>query len=281
MANLRIVTANAIDGATISASSTASELLTADNLKLPYKTLVHRASGTSVTYTVSLPGTQKIGMVGLAFTNLSPSATIEVGSWPSWTDFTVDPPVVHMGTTGPQTAAAGQIGAAGFESTTGVNSFTYGGGKYASVYFGHQDLSSFTITINDPGNPDGYVEVGNIIAGDWWTPSRNASYGSSATVVDLTKNERTEAGDLLSSRGPRSRKLNLVFNDFDAADRDAIWALMRYNGLSRPFFASLFPEDGNRAAEQAFQIYGKLSTLSALTCANYSSYSTSMEIEEV
>lgn len=278
--NLRIVLDNVMDRAAISASSTAG-LLTVDNLKKPFRTLVHRAGGTSVTYNVSLPGAMTIGMVSLAFTNLTANATIEVGQWPSWLDTTVEPPVQHFGTTGAQQASGGQIPVYGFDNTNGVNSFAFGGGAYATVYFGHQNLSSFWITINDPGNPDGYVEVGTIIAGDWWTPSRNASYGSGVAAMDLTKNERNDAGDLLSQRGPRFRKLTLPFNDFDPADRAALWTLMRYNGLNRPFFASLFPDNPDKGLEQAHQIFGKLTTMSAVAVANYASYTTSLEIEEV
>lgn len=281
MANLRIVTNNVIEKATISASSTAG-LLVAGNLKKPFKTLVHRSTGTSLTYTVTLPQAQPIGMVSLAFTNLSPTATVEVGTWPTYLDTTVVPPVQRYGTSGMQQAAAGQAPAWGFDGVTnGVNSFPFGGGAYATVWFGNVMLSTFTVTINDPGNPDGYIEVGHLVAGQWWSPSRNASYGASASAMDLTKNERNDAGDLLSQRGPRFRKLTLPFNDFAPEDRAALWALIRFNGLGRPFFASLYPEDGDKAREQAHQIFGKLATLSAITNANYASYTTSLDIEEV
>lgn len=278
--NLRIVTNNVIDRATISASSTAG-LLTVDNLKKPHKTLVHRASGTSVVYTVTLPAAEQIGMVSLAFTNLSPTATVEVGTWPSFLDTSVDPPVQRFATSGAQQAAQGNAGSWGFGNTPGVNSFAYGGGTYATVWFGNVSLSSFTITVNDPGNPQGYVEVGYIVAGHVWTPSRNASWGASASVQDMTKNERTDGGDLMSSRGPMYRKLTLPFNDFDPVDRAALWALIRYNGLSHPFFASLYPEDADKGREQAHQIFGKLTNLSAISNANYASYTTSLDIEEV
>jgi hypothetical protein len=261
--NARIVADNAALRATVSASSSVGTFLPGNLIKTG-KTLVHRAGGTSVTYTLSWPSAEMIGMVALAFSNLTKNATISVNG------VTV------------QAAQEQEPAPYGFEGLSRVSAkSTYGGGTYATVWFTPSAMSSISLTVDDPGNPDGYIEAGYIIAGNWWTPTRNVSYGASAGVGDNTKNERNDAGDLISDRGPVFKKLTLPFNDFDAADRHALFDILHRNGLSRPFFASLFPDNTDKSVERAHEIYGKLSNLSAVSVANFTSYTTTLEIEEV
>lgn len=283
MPKMRLVMDNAADRATITASSTAG-LLTVANLKKPYKTLVHRAAGTSVTYTLTWPSPQRISMVAFPMCNFSENATVEVGTWPAGFDNTTVPPTPIFATTGPVQAAQGQASAAwGFDATAGggVNSFPYGGGAYAAVWFYPQTLSQITVTVNDPGNAAGYVEAAYIVAGDAWTPVYDPVYGASVTAMDDSKNERSDAGDLLTSRSFRYRKLSLPLSFVDPSDREKLWNFLRMHGTSRPFYVSLFPDDDDKNREQAHQLYGKLSTVAALVVASCTTYSTSLEVEEV
>jgi len=74
MPNLRIVPDNAVGrAASLVASSTAGALVAA-NLASDVKSSVHRATGTSVTYTATWAAAEPIGCVALPFCNLSPSA---------------------------------------------------------------------------------------------------------------------------------------------------------------------------------------------------------------
>lgn len=74
MPNLRIVADNAVGrAASLVASSTAGSLVAA-NLASDVKSSVHRAAGTSVTYTATWPAAEPIGCVALPFCNLSPTA---------------------------------------------------------------------------------------------------------------------------------------------------------------------------------------------------------------
>lgn len=282
--NLRLVANNLVlaPTTTISASSSVGLLVPA-NLKKTGRSLVHRAGGTSVSYTLSFGGSRRVGMVALPFTNCTENATIEVGSWPSFLDTSVDPPVQRFATSGVQQGARSDIGAPyGWEKPNGgVNSFAYGGGRYLVCWFGNVNVSSLTITINDPGNPDGYIEAAYMVAGEWWSPSINASYGAGASFEDTSKHDRSDAGDLITARGVVSKKLTLPFSDMGIEDRTQLWGLLKACGMNRAFFVSLFPENPDYNKSAQYQVYGKLATIGALTIPNYSQFATSLDVVEI
>lgn len=279
--NLRIVANNLVLAPTTVISASSVGLMVPSNLQKTGRGLVHRAGGTSVSYNLSFGGSRRVGMVALAFSNVSPSATIEVGSWPSYLDTTVEPPVQRYATSGVQ-GAKGDISAPyGWESPAGgVNSFAYGGGRYLTAWFGNVDVSSLTINVNDPGNAFGYIETAYMVAGEWWSPSVNASYGASAGMEDASKHDRTDDGALFTTRGTVSKKVVIPLSDMTADDRRQVWNLLRGCGMSRPFFASLFPENPDGTKEEQYQIYGKLASIAALGHPNYSQFSTSLDIVE-
>jgi hypothetical protein len=75
MSNLRIIADNAIDRATLTASSSATNF-PVTNLQLPRKSDVWRATGTSARLTASWASPETVQGVALPFCDLSPTATI-------------------------------------------------------------------------------------------------------------------------------------------------------------------------------------------------------------
>lgn len=281
--NLRLVANNLVlDATTTIGASSSVGLMLPENLKKAGRGLVHRAGGTSVTYNLSFGGSRRVGMVAFPFINVSSQATIEVGSWPSFLDTTVEPPVQRFATSGVQQGARSDIGAPfGWELPSGgVNSFAYGGGRYLVCWFGNVNVSSLTISISDPANAYGYIEAAYMVAGEWWSPVTNVSYGAGAGMEDTSKHDRSDDGGLITSRGTVSKKLTLPMSDMSVEDRTQLWNLLRGCGMSRPFFASLFPENPDSNKEAQYQIYGKLASIAALTIPNFSQFATSLDIVE-
>lgn len=314
--NLRIIYQNILDlsGTTITASSTASAATPTTNLKLDSKSQVWRsASQTSTSYTspsgdtlyrpvanlvITLTSAQIVGGVIFPFCNLSQTAKIRVRGY-TGTAALVGTPAVQN-TTDPGGGVAG--GTLIFDSTVttaapyqnfglwnwgsiplGVNSYSYGGGTYGRVWIPTpQACTSILIEIYDPACVSPYIEISRIVAGSYWSPKYNTSFGLSTGSQDLSQHERSESGDLITNRGIRYRNMKFELTWLPPEDRLEFTRILRGNGLPRPLFISLFPNNSeDYEKEQAHQIYGKLSTLNDITHPIFEMYSTSIEIEEI
>ncbi len=282
MPNLRIISDNAANRGNISATSTVGALVAA-NLLSDIKSSVWRAANTVATLNLVFPSSELVGGVALPFCNLTSSATIRVIGYGDAGETVFD--------TGNVAACAyaplGQfdwgrqaIGGNAYRRG-GANDFAYGGGSCASVWFEHALVRSLAIGLIDIDNPDGYIEASRVIAGSYWSPHYNADYGASLLAQDSSKHYRTDAGDLMTDIGTRSRKLSFNLGQLPPVERSRLMAVLRGNGMAKPVFVSLFPESDDPLLEQDHQIYGKLPEMSAVSMSNYNSYSAPLALEEV
>jgi hypothetical protein len=165
----------------------------------------------------------------------------------------------------------------------GVNSYSYGGGTYGRAWISVPGAcTSLLIELVDTQCTSQYIEISRIVAGSYWSPKYNTSFGLSTGSQDLSQHERSQSGDLVTNRGIRYRNMKFDLNWLPPADRLEFTRILRGNGLPRPLFISLFPDNVDEYdKEQAHQIYGKLSTLNDVTHPIFEMYSTSIEIEEI
>lgn len=307
--NLRIIYNNVLDlsTTTIAASSTASTTATpVSNLKLDSKSQVWRSASTGVAnqdnsglYTVranlvvTFTSNNIIGGVMLPFCNLSSAATVRVrtytGTAPTPGDTSNSPTAVATGTL---VSDSTKLTACPYQTfglwnwgtvPLGVNSYSYGGGTYGRIWLPNQlACTSILIEIEDLQCVNPYIEISRIVTGAYWSPKYNTSFGLSTGSQDLSQHSRSESGDLITNRGVRYRNMKFDLNWLPPADRLEFTRILRGNGLPRPLFISLFPDNSeDYEKEQAHQIYGKLSQLSDITHPIFEMYSTSVDIEEI
>lgn len=276
MPNMRLVYDNPADVATLAASTTAGSLAVT-NLQDDRKGQIHRSTGTSVQYTVTWLSGKLVKMVALAFSNLTATATMRVRGYAVATDLT---PLFDVAAApcAPAPFAARQDNE---QPALGVALSAYGGYSHAVRWFTGGSVQKLVIDVADPSNPAGYVEAARLIAGNYWSPTYNPDYGAGLAFPDATKNTRTEAGDLLSERGTRGKKLTLNHSLMPTADRQTMMDLFQVNGLSMPVFVSLFPEDAEPGREQKYMLFGKLSQMSQTQLSSYNRYQWPLEFEEV
>lgn len=266
---------------TLSASSSVG-LLVAENMRKDLKSFVWRSSGTSATLNVNFGSSQWIRGVVLAFTNLSAVATIQVnGIVDGIAPDPLNPDANKYNTTGYAVPAEAVKPWDWGPAPTGANTYSYGGGNYARFIFPSVLTSSVTITINDPGNTDGYIEVSRLLVGNVWEPKYTADYGASVGVQDSTQNNRSDAGDLISDRGYRHRTMSIDFSTLSTVDRNALYEIMRSSGIGRPMLVSLFPYDLNNQMERDHMIYGKLSSLDQISMQFINMFAGNITIEEI
>jgi hypothetical protein len=275
--SLRIVSDNAADRATITASSTAGTLA-ASNLQTDIKTQLWRSTGTTETLTLQWASPEFVSMVSVAFANTTSVATIQVQGYTEPTDST------PSFDTGVQFANPSTLDDS-FDwggVALGSNAYSYNSaGSYATVWFATKSVKKIVITLADPTNPAGFLQAARMVAGGYWSPENNCEYGVEVTYGDMSKQERSDAGDLHTDRGPRYKILSLDVTMMPKADRNKMWRIFGANGMTYPIFFSLSPEGEDTMEEQIFQVYGKLSKLSGMKYQYLNQFNTHLDIEEI
>jgi hypothetical protein len=170
----------------------------------------------------------------------------------------------------------------GFTPLQAASAYGNGGGAYARHWLpAPVPALGLAIDIKDPANLQGYVEAGRLVAGDYWSPANNPDYGASVTIMDASTHARSDAGDLWTDFGTRARKMPLQLSALPAADRTALLGIVRRNGMSGAMLASLFPESADLELERDHTIFGRLSSVSAMSIPYFDLYSMPLEIEEL
>lgn len=147
--------------------------------------------------------------------------------------------------------------------------------------------NSFTSSGVTYGATNIYIEASRLIIGPYWSPKYNTDYGLSNTVKDMSTHDRTDAGDLITKRGPRYSTLSFDLKWLDQADRIQLTKLLIGSGMSKPIFISLFPDNTDTGLavdyekERAHQCYGKMVQVPGVSYSTLDIYSTQIEIEEV
>jgi hypothetical protein len=272
MSNLRIVSDNAAERATLTASTTAGALV-ATNLQTATKSDVWRATGTSATLTLTWSAAELASCVAL-LGNFSPTATIRVRGYSdsAGTTLVLD--------TGAQLACpAPAMRLRGWSAAQAASAYAFGGGAYGRIWFAQTSVQRLVIDLVDTNNLQGYVEAAWAVVGPYWSPVYNAS-AASLEPVDTTELYRTDAGDPGASAGYIFRRVPINLSAMPSADRATFVGLLR-NSRAYPILVSVFPESADLALERDNMIYGHRSKDSSVAIQYAAAYSTTIEIEEV
>jgi hypothetical protein len=288
MDNLVVIYENLVDqtgNITLTASSTAGST-SLSNLANNTKSKVWRSTATSATFLAALSPSRNVTSVAIPFCNLTATATIRVRGFSS--NPTLSGTTVVGGT---QVWDSGTILACPWASNlvaglstppSGVSVYSYGGGKHARCYVPNNDtVTGITIELVDTSNTAGYIEAARLVIGSYWSPTFNTSYGLSIEPVDLSKHERTDSGDLVTTTLPKFNKLSFDLKYLNEEDRVELIKIIRTNGYSIPMFVSLFPYATDANKERDYQIFGKVSSISPITHPTLSIYSSQLILEEV
>jgi len=278
MANIRILYDNAADRATLSASSTAGSLVAA-NMQGTIKSSVWRSTSTSATITATWTTAEVVAAVILPFCNLTSQATVRVRGYA-----TTSSPTPLFDTGAVYACPAPALGLWGWGQPLGVNAFAYGGGTYGRVWVSNPaQVAKVVIDIVDTTNTAGYIEVSRLLIGDYWEPEVGPEAGSATmSVNDTSKHYRTDGGDQLTDVGTKYRKQSFSLPWLaSASDKAKMWNILWGNGMARPVFISMYPNNSDVTLEQANQLYGKLVTSPVMSTPYFNRNSATLDIEEV
>jgi hypothetical protein len=281
MPNIRILYNNVADDCSSIAADSTSGTLVAANLLTDIKTEVHRSTSTTVRYTLEWASLQTLNMVALPFCNLTSTATIRARLYTNTSDVVGSAtPAVDSGAV--LACAYATLGTwAWGAAPLGVNAFSYGGATYGRVYFTAAQGRKLVVDVVDVDNTAGYIDAARMVTGYYWTPEKNPAYGASVAPNSNTQGRRTDAGDLRTERRPQHRALKIELHYIgNEEDRATVYDLLVGNGMTRPVFVSLFPENADPRREQAHQVYGKLVD-SEMSAPSYGVFAAPLQVEEI
>lgn len=280
MPNLRIVSDNALDRAATLVASTTSGLLAASNLLNDRKSMVWRATVmTATTLTATWANGETLSCAALAHCNLSPTSTIRVQCYDATSAGVL---LLDTNTLQPNALACPAPARVphGYTAAQAASAYANGGGAYARIWFAPTSgVKRMVVTITDSGNLQGYIEAARLIAGQYWSPTINAS-AAPMTPVDTTAIYYNDAGEQLAEAGTIRRKVSIDLNTMPEPDR-AVAANMLMNSRAHPIFLSIYPESAFPALERDHMVYGRRTKDSSIDVQNSITYGITQEVEEV
>ncbi|MGG5810946.1 hypothetical protein [Falsiroseomonas sp. CW058] len=136
------------------------------------------------------------------------------------------------------------------------------------------------IYIEDPDNPDGYIDIGRFVAGDAMSPATNISYGFNVRYVDPSEVVRTLGGRRIVRALPSYRVAEMEFG-FLSKD-EAMGQIFEWQkaGKGSDVF---FVKDPDETAEKRARtmIYGALTDIQPIREVMLDLYSFGAAIEEL
>jgi hypothetical protein len=226
MSNVRFLSTMKFDTATITASSAASGLPAANAVDT-FVAKVWRTTGkTSEWIKFDLGSAKKNTMIAIFGHNLTSGATVTVQA--NSTDAWIPPSYSHAVTWNAQ----------------------------AMVLFLDQTYRWWRIAIADTGNPDGYIEIGRICAGEYYEPAVNVTDGIQRKVMDPSTIEESEGRQGYAVEKETYRTYEVQFTGIALAQQQELETIFRAVKTIRPLVFALDPDN----APETDTIYCRITT---------------------
>lgn len=270
--NIRILSDNAADRATVTSSSTIAAGLPLSNLKTNLRGQVCRSLTNSLDLTLEWSELESVGVVVLPLTSLLASSTIRVKAFLNTAD------TVPLVDTGVVYAAPGAVLENwDFSQPLNVNAFSDTDLPTVVCFLGELvACKKVTIEIVDPDAS--FIDVSRLVVGPYVELKYGASYGAASSLIDLTKNTRAESGDSISDWGPKARSLSFDLEWISEPDRAKVRQIL-FKGIGKNLFVSLITNSDDPVLVRDYSIYGKQAQAGSMSFAFYQNHSTKITIE--
>lgn len=159
---------------------------------------------------------------------------------------------------------------------------TYTGWETATRSFWFDEtfvVTSARLTISNADNPNGFIEIGRVYAGEAFSPTFNVDLGHIFKWETDVKSNPTAGGTVHTLDAATYRKLSFNLSHLSPADRSNFADLTRILSTHKDFFISLRPNVGG-AVERDYSFAAKFEEIPSLK-AEASRYETQCKIREV
>lgn len=243
-ANVRIITPNDADTATLTAAPAMLASLPVTNLQDQTRARVARTDGLPATQTIygNWPAPKPISAFAIVRHNLSAAATVRFRAWDGED---------QTGTLLRDSGAV-QLG----EDIPGYGEFAYGMVPYGASVFSDWPVAfysywfdvviarSFQIDITDVGTVAGYMEASRLFVGKYFEPLVNFNWNGDCHWEEDSTQERTGGGTLRTDAKPPYRVWQFNLDYLTSGERATLMQICRQIGLRNDLFISMYPEVG-------------------------------------
>ena len=151
--------------------------------------------------------------------------------------------------------------------------------RYSQIWLDDTFAKSFKLTIKDPLNTDKFIDITRIYMGQHFEPNYNFSYGHELGLDSNEQQFRTDDGSLFGYDTPKWRTQKFSLNYTSDLNRPLLSNAIRYAGLSKDWFVSMFPgAGGQKEIEYAFAC--KFTDLAGIKAAAENIFQSNISIEE-
>lgn len=277
MSNIRMLVVNDFDEATVAlASGTAVPTLPVSNLQLYNNSRVFRALGTAFSLTGNFNGIAVLSAFVLWRHNITAAGKIRIELF------------AGANQTGTKVYDSGEVNALPQVALIDwqwqiepiiASPFDSWDTKYSQFWFAAVFAASYRITVSDPLNTAGHLDVTRIYAGSHFEPDVNFSWSSQFAYATAETQQRTDDGGLFAQGKEIWRKSTFSFDYVSEAERPLLSKAIRHARLSKDWFISLYPETGGqKEIENSFAC--KFTALPPLTAAGYNKTTAPVSVEE-
>lgn len=135
------------------------------------------------------------------------------------------------------------------------------------------------ITLKDVDARDGIHEFDRIYIGQTVQPSVNFDYGHQHEWQSNEQHKRSVAGSVYAAPKERLRRFTFDVNHVNEEERPHFSNGIRYVGMSKDWFVSMFPSNGGQK-EVEYAMSCKFTQLPALTGSAYNTYRGTFVLQE-
>lgn len=135
------------------------------------------------------------------------------------------------------------------------------------------------VCIDDPGNPAGYVQLGQLFAGGGFQPRYSASYGLKDSWLDPTQVTETESGYAFADPRRRHRRVQFATEHLSITEAAIAHELQRRQGVWGEVLWVPYPWDQGEV--QRYGFIGRMTELSAIDYPYYNTRSQGWAITEI
>lgn len=280
MSNVRLITPNYADDATITSSPAMVSTLPITNLQDSLRGRVARSTSLATqTYLFDWSSAINVNALTIERHNYSPAATIRYRLWDGAAQsgtLLYDSTAFSNGTTIPWGTLRW-----GIDSFGGTNIFI--GWAYAWTKLYHDSAISArsgSIVITDAANPDGYMQASRLRIGRYFEPVVGIAQGDfTPSWRESTTQQRTAGGSLRSDNLNPYRRFAFALRNLASAEMDELFEISRVVGLRKDLFVDIMPGVGGRR-ERNFS--GPVKFVQPLDFPNvrFDTYQTEIVVEE-
>lgn len=277
--NVRMITPNDADAATLTAAPAAVATLPVTNLQDPTRARLWRSTSTAAqTINGSWAASYSVSGFALVRHNLSPNATLRliVYSGANQTGAVLyDSGAVAIGT---------MIGWGdlvwGIDPWGGANQFVNWAYAFTTLWMTSVvSARSFALTLTDPSNPDGYIQASRLFLGRYFEPLINMNFGLTMSWEESSKQQRTDGGTLRTDSFDPFRRWTCSLANLAESERAQLIEIVRRIGMRDDLFISFFPGAGG-ATESDYAGQAKIVQVPKFTHPRFSRFATDLVFEE-